>query len=78
METIAKTKGRINRDTLTTAEACALIEAKLLSADLTARLVGWMIETTRAKSDAKLGDEMALFVRAHRELIEEQPSKVSL
>lgn len=62
---------------LSTPEAVAMIESKSLSADLTARLVGWMIESAH-NEDLKLGEEMALFVSAHRPLIEEQPDKASL
>lgn len=74
-EAIAK----IPRDTLTTTEACALIASKELTRDLRERFAGWMIETAKSETSGRtcnyVSEEIALFVRAHRLLIEAQPEK---
>lgn len=78
-EAEAYNRTEIPRDTLTTTEACALIASKELSKDLHERFAGWMIETSKTEVAGRcynyVSEEIALFVRAHRALIESLPNK---
>lgn len=80
-DTLQMQPAPIPRAELTTAEAVALLVSREPSNDVTSRLAGWMIQTAKSEAEGRfynhVSEEIALFVRSHRALIESLPAKLN-